>query len=74
MLVTDTKNRAGLIQSEGALVDAAAFTVTEKQKLLTLVQAQQASKKTWILRLLQPYEEKECGRAACKPAQGRGEC
>ena len=43
MLVTDTKNRAGLIQSEGALVDAAAFTVADKQKLLTLVQAQQAS-------------------------------
>ena len=37
MLVTDTKNRAGLIQSEGALVDAAAFTVADKQKLLTLV-------------------------------------
>ena len=43
MLVTDTKNRAGLIQSEGALVDAAAFTVADKQKLLTLVQAQHAS-------------------------------
>ena len=29
------KNRAGLIQSEGALVDAAAFTLADKPKLLT---------------------------------------
>ena len=31
----DTKDIAGLIQSEGALVDAAAFTLADKPKLLT---------------------------------------
>ena len=39
----DTKNRAGLMQSLGALVGAAALPVADKQKLLTLGQAQQGS-------------------------------
>merc|ERR1719221_127829 len=37
----DSKDMAGLIQSLGALVDAAAFPAADKQKLLALVQAQQ---------------------------------
>ena len=41
--MSNTKNMGGLIQSFGALVGAAAPTVADKQKLLTLVQAQQAS-------------------------------
>merc|ERR1719221_1127067 len=39
----DSKDMAGLIQSLGALVDAAAFPAADKQKLLALVQAQQNS-------------------------------
>ena len=39
----NTKDMEGLIQSLGALVDAAAFPAADKQKLLTLVQSQQNS-------------------------------
>ena len=39
----DTKDMAGFIQSLDALVDAPAFPVADKQKLLTLVQSQLAT-------------------------------